>query len=89
MRCPKQIAKQLWKRKGRQLWGKSCRQVPRAMGGCPRHKLTEVSTQKSKRKSGIFVPHLGDFLKAFSQPATPPEVLWHDEIATLEDKDVS
>ncbi|MEL0201003.1 MAG: hypothetical protein VW959_06655, partial [Aquiluna sp.] len=51
-------------KKGAAALGESCRQVPRAMGGCPRHKLTEASTQESKRKSGIFVPHLGDFLKA-------------------------
>ena len=76
-------------KKGAAALGESCRQVPRAMGGCPRHKLTEASTQESKRKSGNFVPHLGDFLKALEQPQTPPAVLWHDERATLEDKDVS
>ena len=69
--------------------GESCRQLPGAMGGCPRQKPTEVSVKESKRILKKFVPHLGDFVEVshFGLAITKPN-LWHYERATLEDKDV-
>ena len=69
--------------------GESCRQLPGAMGGCPRQKPTEVSTEKSKSKLANFVPHLGDFKRChIFELAVTKLNLWHYERATLEDKDV-
>lgn len=44
-------------------FGGSCRQLPGAMGGCPRQKPTEVSVKESKSILKKFVPHLGDFVE--------------------------
>ncbi|MEL0317264.1 MAG: hypothetical protein VW991_05425, partial [Aquiluna sp.] len=86
-----QASENLGKKKGRQLWGKSCRQHRGLLGECPRCTLIYISYMSLRGKPNFLFPLWGTFCFEFAESVFPEgsnQFSGMMKRQLLEDKDV-